>query len=321
MMLLLGWRLRPVLVVFIGLPLLKPCLVVASVGDTSYDFQYCLHNCVEEWSGTKYPQNQIDLHLRWLGWTPEEDCQYTCMHAVTEKDVQRGRKIRQFYGKWPFIRIAGVQEPASVFASILNAWAHLTGLQQFTTNTPERYRLRELWMAWSLFSVNAWVWSSIFHCRDTPFTEKMDYFSATAVILVQTYAAARHTNWIRRKNWIFPLALTCFFVYHICYLTFRHRFDYSYNMVAMVTLSVVHSLWWLIWCVLSYRDKPHVRLCVAAIALAGVFMAFEVFDFAPLWGHIDAHCLWHFGTVPVAILWYRFLILDAQQTVDVEHGD
>ena len=41
-------------------------------------------------------------------------------------------------------------------------------------------------------------------------------------------------------------------------------------------------------------------------------MALELGDFPPLGGHFDAHSLWHFGTAPVTLLWYSFLLDDAR---------
>ena len=35
----------------------------------------------------------------------------------------------------------------------------------------------------AVLGVNTWVWSTVFHTRDVPWTEKMDYFSAAAGIL------------------------------------------------------------------------------------------------------------------------------------------
>ena len=36
--------------------------------------------------------------------------------------------------------------------------------------------------------LNCWFWSCVFHTRDTPFTEKMDYFSAFSAVLFSFYA-------------------------------------------------------------------------------------------------------------------------------------
>lgn len=36
-----------------------------------------------------------------------------------------------------------------------------------------RFALTGVWTAWGVLSMNAWIWSSIFHTRDTPWTERM----------------------------------------------------------------------------------------------------------------------------------------------------
>lgn len=35
--------------------------------------------------------------------------------------------------------------------------------------------------------MNAWLWSVIFHARDTQFTEFMDYAGAFSIILINCY--------------------------------------------------------------------------------------------------------------------------------------
>lgn len=40
-------------------------------------------------------------------------------------------------------------------------------------------------------------------------------------------------------------------------------------------------------------------------------MTFELLDFSPWFRVIDAHALWHLATVPIAALWYEFLIEDS----------
>ena len=32
-------------------------------------------------------------------------------------------------------------------------------------------------------TLNAWFWSTVFHARDLPWTEKLDYFSAAGLII------------------------------------------------------------------------------------------------------------------------------------------
>lgn len=35
--------------------------------------------------------------------------------------------------------------------------------------------------------INAWLWSVVFHARDTPWTERMDYFSAFSMVLFSLF--------------------------------------------------------------------------------------------------------------------------------------
>ena len=44
-------------------------------------------------------------------------------------------------------------------------------------SSPQQYPFLGLWVAYSLVNINAWLWSSVFHCRDTRLTERLDYFS------------------------------------------------------------------------------------------------------------------------------------------------
>jgi len=44
-------------------------------------------------------------------------------------------------------------------------------------------------------------------------------------------------------------------------------------------------------------------------------MSLELLDFPPWMGMVDAHSLWHLGTVLPTVLWYNFLIRDAQEDI------
>lgn len=50
-------------------------------------------------------------------------------------------------------------------------------------------------------------------------------------------------------------------------------------------------------------------LFVLSVNLAALF---EVLDFPPLLGLVDAHSMWHALTVPLTPLWYRFMCEDHQ---------
>lgn len=59
------------------------------------------------------------------------------------------------------------------------------------------------------------------------------------------------------------------------------------------------------------RHQPHVRKLVAANFLIIIFALFEVFDFPPIWGLLDAHAVWHAATPIASYLTYSFVVDDA----------
>ena len=81
------------------------------------------------------------FHLRqpwhdWLlSWSCRDDCSYQCMWDTVENSYRKNKlPVQQFHGKWPFIRIFGVQEPASAFFSILNLLPHVYMLRKIIQN-------------------------------------------------------------------------------------------------------------------------------------------------------------------------------------------
>ncbi len=94
----------------------------------------------------------------------------------------------QFHGKWPFTRVLGMQEPASVLFSAGNFLAHYDGLHnKIRVGIPASYPLRPYYVALAYVSMAAWVFSSVFHTRDFALTEQLDYFGAGASVLYGLY--------------------------------------------------------------------------------------------------------------------------------------
>ena len=81
--------------------------------------------------------------------------------------------VQQFHGKWPFIRILGIQEPASAVFSIFNLVPHIYMLRKLVRTVPSETVTYRIWIGYSLVSINTWVWSTIFHTRDWDVTEKV----------------------------------------------------------------------------------------------------------------------------------------------------
>ena len=89
------------------------------------------------------------------------------MHTITDHAVEGGVPIQQYYGKWPFWRYAGMQEPASVIFSLANLLLHIWGLGEVRKDIPEEHPMKRYYIRWAYISCNAWIWSAVFHTRGT----------------------------------------------------------------------------------------------------------------------------------------------------------
>lgn len=151
-----------------------------------------------------------------LLWTCHDECTYHCMWRTTNAFVSREWPVPQFYGKWPFKRMFGIQEPASVLFSFLNLVAHWRMIRKFrreVRNDSPMYYTWHIFSAVSAFDlffyalafsmrifpthfdlcyqfvcltqicINGWICSIIFHTRDFPLTELLDYGFAYSMVL------------------------------------------------------------------------------------------------------------------------------------------
>jgi post-GPI attachment to proteins factor 3 len=226
----------------------------------------------------------------------------------------------------------GVQEPASVLFSLANLWAHAQGLRRLRRRLPAAYPPRAYYERFALVSCAAWTASAVFHTRDFTLTERVDYFGAGASVLYGLFytvvrlgrlcpptppageakplpGAARSNRRLLLRLW--TVLCAALYAAHVGYLTLV-RWDYGYNMAANVVVGVVQNFLWSAYSVRRWRDTRRPWAVWPGLAVAWIMMAMglELFDFAPLWGAIDAHSLWHAATVAPAVLWYNFLVKD-----------
>ena len=213
-----------------------------------------------------------------------------------------------------------MQEPASVLFSLGNFLAHDHGVKKIRENIPANYPLRRYYVLFGYFGMMSWIASMVFHTRDFNVTEKVDYFAAGASVMYGLYyTPIRVFRWDRPRPsatstnnssgallrlWTF-ICMTLY-IAHVSYLTFI-RFDYTYNMAANVVVGIVQNLLWTYFSVQRYRKVGKLwavwpGLIVAWICLA---MSMELMDFAPWGGMVDAHALWHLGTVGPTVWWYK----------------
>ena len=334
-------------------------LVYASIGDRSLAFQSCLTSCIDDGQGC----SRFPLALRWSRWTCRDNCSYTCMHKLTDAGISSTpslqekvlalpglppNRVVQFYGKWPFYRFLGVQEPLSVLFSLSNLYMHarygLSLRQRLPKDFPE-----PLARAYSMLpyaGINLWIWSIVFHTRDKSLTEKLDYFSAAFSMMCNLYVAivrlgnlyppfgqnASRKGALTRQ--VLVTMLTAIFMVHVSYLVFW-RFDYGYNMAFNVTVGLFHNLLWSSWSAYQYSSlspppstsnssrrlssqfsssafrAPHFAQPFFVLTLFSSLSLLELLDFPPLFRSLDAHALWHASTIIIVKWWYQVLLVDA----------
>jgi hypothetical protein len=236
----------------------------------------------------------------------------------------------QYHGKWPFRRVAGIEELISVLASVGNAIPHLIALRSVSSRSeyaPAGHPQRESLLVYSLAGVNAWVWSTALHWKETKVTERLDYHSAALLILATAWLAVCRTLEIRssgRTGQAVAAGLLLVWLLWIWYMNFV-LFDYGLNMRVSVGVAAVCNILWLVWASrLGCCSKRHPwawQAPVAVALLSGLAML-ELLDFAPvLWELLDAHALWHISTIPLCFLWYGFLRNDASLVKRAKRGE
>ncbi|CAG2123147.1 unnamed protein product, partial [Medioppia subpectinata] len=130
-------------------------------------------------------------YMSWIGWNCHRECEHYCQwmtisHLVSSPETSHHR-LPQFYGKWTFFRFYGLEEPASVFFSLLNLLSNIYGWNEYrkSITTDPHFTI---WTLQALLAINAWFWSTIFHIRQTLFTETFDYFCAYSVVIYSLFA-------------------------------------------------------------------------------------------------------------------------------------
>jgi len=219
----------------------------------------------------------------------------------------------------------------------MNLAVHVKYAREIQRRIPETHPLKGYYLNFAFVSLNAWIWSSVFHTRDLPRTEALDYFSAAAAILYATYytvirmfhlypernriMVSRHDS----KSMLFNtwrIFCSLLLVGHISYLSFLPRFDYTYNIVFNLMVGLAHNFLWIIYSLPiriihrfpnrspAYRP-PYAYKAAIFVGITTAATALELLDFAPWKRAVDAHALWHLSTVPITVFWYQFLIQDA----------
>jgi len=255
-----------------------------------------------------------------------------------------GHKPQKYYGKWPFIRILGVQEMASVVFSLANLAMHIVGMLQLLSASKKRalgqpqrghskrftYPFTGWWLAYGGFHVAAWGASAVFHTRDLPITERIDYVCAILVVAMGLMVSLVRT--LNRPGLWAALPLVLLVgagaVWHVGYML-TVSWHYAWNIKVCVAAGVLTALVWVVW-ILHHPAHPGRWWLLAFLGLAHAALLLELLDFPPILGSllhekglptvthmgttglglVDAHALWHLATVPLTAVFYRFITTD-----------
>ncbi|KAH0704409.1 hypothetical protein KY290_017928 [Solanum tuberosum] len=264
---------------------------------------------------------QEPLYLRWKQWDCLSDCRYHCMLAREKERKKVGLKPVKYHGKWPFQRVNGIQEPVSVALSALNLAMQFHGWVSFfifvnyklpfKPNRKPFYEYTGLWHIYSIFAMNSWFWSVVFHSRDVDLTEKLDYSSAVALLGFSLILAVLRVFSVTDEaaRVMVSAPLVAFVTTHILYLN-CYQLDYGLNMKVCLGMGILQLILWAVWAGVT-RHPSRWKLWVVVIggALAALL---EIYDFPPYRGFVDAHALWHATTIPLTYLWWSFVQDDSE---------
>lgn len=193
----------------------------------------------------------------------------------------------------------------------LSPWAH-TDRNDKRLN---RYWMIHLWRISALISINAWIWSFVFHARDKYITERLDYFSAFSVIISGFLGALLTTFYPKKPTTNSRKILVAFILFtliHYAKMQF-HLFDYGYNMKLLVLFSLGFNILWIRYSIKKWKYSGSKKFIISSVSLIAASML-EIFDFPPLFDWIDAHALWHLCT-PFILYVHYLAILETQLKV------
>ncbi|RKP07945.1 Per1-like-domain-containing protein [Thamnocephalis sphaerospora] len=294
-----------------------PLSVQASAGEHEPTFLRCTSDCQAQRcmrvvDGSREAVNPLPLYLRLLGWSCPDDCDYHCQIQVTDQRLAFGEPVLKYHGKWPLVRILGAQEPAAVLFSVWNGYAHWKNRAVLANHVHPHYYLRPVLLGYAITGINTWLWSAVFHVRDTPFTEKLDYFSAGFGILYGFYLAVCRVFGVQRPRRQRLLLLGCvaLFGVHIIYMCARSQFDYGHHQLVCAVVGVAHNLLWCGWALRHCRTRPYAWQVIALVVCVSSTLLLGLLNQQPLGWYLDAHALWHAATAPLVFWWYRFLLAD-----------
>jgi hypothetical protein len=299
----------------------------------------------------------LPFYLRALFWTCEQNCDYQCQRLITKERIELAIEdpVLQYHGKWPFLRVLGIQEFASALFSLGNFYVNYLGFKKLKNsyiNSNYKSTYFDVFLV-SIVSMLAWLFSTIFHVRDFLITEKLDYYFAGATVLSGFHGIASRLFELYKKP---ILKLAFFFTCLAAFAAHVYRLEidwlYTYNMRANIVVGILQNiclckLCFNLYCKYYYEEQQNQKtqnlnhltyidssrmllssfygrspklyslyaLLLALIVTAGITL--EIKDFPPIYDLIDAHSLWHLVTIiPLYYGWYDWMIWDIKENIE-----
>lgn len=324
----------------------------ASHGDMDPHYQTCLRRCLVTISQSDHIADLYATYPRYYWWDNKTYCSFYCIEEVTTTRKYYSFPDLKYYGHWPFKRLFGLEEPASVMFSFGNAIPHiqqlLLNLRDIFSYTGRRWNTDYLHiyvLLYPLFGLFAWGSSTLYHAMKSDMTSTIDYCCALNLLSFGLWLAFNRLiyrpqgSWISRHHgWMF--ALVCGVVSLQNRNLFYGNVLYDTHMRICIAISVLSIIIWTIWCSIEYfnilRDhidghqdnslrhvyrKKRLFLCLVCQVWFTFAALLEIYDFPPIYDIFDAHSLWHLSTIPLGFLWYKFWSVDIELRHAEGHAD
>ncbi|KAL3269645.1 hypothetical protein HHI36_008708 [Cryptolaemus montrouzieri] len=267
----------------------------ASLGDRLGSYQNCLNICFNNEcrnDGYSYRiYDEIFTISSFIRWPCFEECKYSCMWETVKKLEKENAPIPQFYGKWPFIRFFGIQEPASTFFSLLNLVLHFKWIKIFRKKVANGYPLYWIWHVFAIVCLNAWF------CN----FNKLLCYGCKIMFEIRKYVLSSYFT-----------VLSSIFINHGLYLYTTKNIDYNYNIILNFSIAILTVICWLIWCFWNRNTQPYVKKCAIYVVCTSLVALLEIFDSPPLFYIFDTHSIWHLCTTFLIGVFYKFAISDCE---------
>ena len=292
-------------------------LYQCSSGDENLQFKECVEECVEYFSDSITPSihNFFPLHpitSKLFFWSFDAECKYQCMHIYSLRGMSKNPQ--KYYGKWPFIRIFGMQEFFSVIFSLATLVIHDMGYANFVKHVPTNSSKKPdlyLYRSFYYLGIAAWLASAVFHARDTVYTQFFDYSLALANVMYMTYIAIVRTFLSENMKMQAFLAkgLSLYWIGHYYYMQ-AYSFDYGWNMKVNILFSIVHGIAWGVWLWRNHPLNKRISNLVWFFFWALLSFAMASLDFSPFYGLVDSHALWHMFLICAVYHYWSFLTIE-----------